>query len=41
MGLNSHLERLFKRKIDLITDGSLSPHIKPYVEKQIRWHEVE
>ena len=41
MGLNSHLEQLFKRKIDLITDGSLSRHIKPYVEKQIRWHEVE
>jgi len=41
MGLNSHLERLFRKKIDLITDGSLSPYIKPYVEKQVRWHEVE
>jgi predicted nucleotidyltransferase len=40
IGLNSHLERLFKKKIDLITDGSLSPHIKPYVEKQIRWHQA-
>jgi uncharacterized protein len=41
MGLNFHLERLFRKKIDLITDGSLSPYIKPYVEKQVRWHEVE
>jgi predicted nucleotidyltransferase len=41
MGLNSELERLFRKKIDLITDGSLSPYIKPYVEKQVRWHEVE
>ena len=41
MGLNSHLERLFRKKIDLITDGSLSPYIKPFVEKQVGWHEVE
>lgn len=41
IGLNAHLERLFKKKIDLITDGSLSPYIKPYVEKQVRWHEVQ
>ena len=41
MGLSSHLERLFQKKIDLITDGSLSPYIKPYVDKQVRWHEVQ
>lgn len=41
MGLSFHLERLFKKKIDLITEGSLSPYIKPYVDKQVQWHEVE
>ena len=40
-GLHSHLEQLFKKRIDLITDGSLSPYIKPYVDKQVRWHEVQ
>lgn len=41
MGLSFHLERLFKKKIDLITEGSLSPYIKPYVDKQVHWHEVQ
>jgi predicted nucleotidyltransferase len=41
MGLAYYLEGLFRKKIDLITNGSLSPHIQPYVEKQLRWHEVK
>jgi predicted nucleotidyltransferase len=40
MGLANYLEGLFRKKVDLITDGNLSPHIQPYVEKQIKWHEV-
>jgi len=40
MGLALYLEKLFGKKVDLITDGNLSPYIKPYVEKEVRWHEV-
>ncbi|MFH1453921.1 MAG: nucleotidyltransferase family protein [Armatimonadota bacterium] len=34
------LENLFKRKVDLITKDSLSPYVKPYVKKEVKWHEV-
>ena len=39
MDLVSVLEDLFGRKVDLITPGSLSPHIQPYVEKEVKWYE--
>lgn len=35
------LEDLFGRRIELITSGSLSPYIQPYVEKEIKWYETE
>lgn len=38
--LNTSLERLLRRKVELVTDGSLSPHIKPFVDKEVAWHEV-
>ena len=41
MGLSSRLERLFGRKIDLVTPVGLSVHIRPFVEKEVRWHEVK
>lgn len=41
MGLSNYLEGHFKRKIELITDGSLSPYIKPYVEKEVVWYETK
>jgi hypothetical protein len=41
MGLSDHLENLFGRKVELITNGSLSPYIQPYVEKEIKWYETE
>lgn len=37
--LASVLEDLFGRKVDLITIGSLSPHIQPYIEKEVKWYE--
>ena len=37
--LVSILEDLFGRKVDLITIGSLSPYIQPYVEKEVKWYE--
>lgn len=40
MDLSFYLERLFRKKVDLVTPMGLSPYIKPYVEKQVRWHEV-
>lgn len=40
MDLSFSLERLFRRKVDLITPMSLSPQMKPHVEKEVRWHEV-
>ena len=41
MGLTSRLERLFGRKIDLITPVGISVYIRPFVEKEVRWYEVK
>ncbi|HHT9125228.1 MAG TPA: nucleotidyltransferase family protein [Candidatus Brocadiia bacterium] len=41
MDLAFYLEDLFGRKVKLITNGSLSPYIQPYVEKEIKWYETE
>ena len=41
MDLTFYLEELFGRKIELITNGNLSPYIQPYVEKEVKWHETE
>jgi len=35
MDLVFTLEELFKKKISLVTPGSLSPYLKPYIEKEI------
>jgi len=40
MELVFFLEDLFGRKVDLITPGSLSPYIFPYVEKEVKWYET-
>jgi hypothetical protein len=40
MGLASHLERLLRKKVDLITNSGLSAHLKPYVDQEVMWHEV-
>ena len=39
--LNFSLERLFRRKVELVTRPSLSPHMKPFVENEVAWHEVQ
>jgi len=41
MDLAFFLEDLFSRKVELITNGSLSPYILPYIEKEIKWYETE
>ncbi len=40
MDLVFSLEKYLGRKVDVITKGSLSPYIRPYVEKEVRWYEV-
>jgi predicted nucleotidyltransferase len=40
MELAFSLEKLLGKKVDLVTNGSLSPHIRSYVEKEVRWCEV-
>lgn len=41
MDLVFFLEDLFGKKVEIITDGSLSPYIQPYVEKEVKWYETE
>ncbi|MDI6776204.1 MAG: nucleotidyltransferase family protein [Syntrophales bacterium] len=40
MDLVFSLEKYLGRRVDVITEGSLSPYIRPYVEKEVRWYEV-
>lgn len=41
MDLSFFLEDLFSRKVELITNGSLSPYIEQYIEKEVKWYETE
>jgi len=41
MDLIFFLEDLFGRKVELITEGNLSPYIQPYVEREVKWFETE
>jgi predicted nucleotidyltransferase len=40
MDLAFSLENLFNKKVELITNGNLSPYIQPYVEKEVQWYET-
>ena len=39
MNLSRYLQALFTRNVDLVTTGSLSPHIRPLVEREVTWIE--
>ena len=39
MSLIDYLEGLFGRKVDLVTQKSLSPYLRPIVEKEVVWCE--
>jgi len=39
ISLTEYLEKLFGRKVELITKDSLSPYIKPYIERKIIWRQ--
>ncbi len=41
MDLVFSLEKYLGRKVDIVTEGSLSPYIRPYVEKEVTWYEVK
>jgi uncharacterized protein len=41
MDLAFTLEELFGRKVDLVTNGNLSPYIKPYIDEEVIWCETE
>lgn len=38
--LSVALERLFHKRIELVTDHALSPRMRPFVEKEVVWHDV-
>lgn len=40
MDLVFSLEKYLGKKVDIVTEGSLSPYIRPYVEKEVKWYEV-
>lgn len=40
MSLAFSLEKLFGRHVDLVTPDGLSNHIRPYIEKEVVWHEA-
>jgi hypothetical protein len=40
MDLAFYLEELFDRRVELITNGNLSPYIQPYVDKEVKWYET-
>lgn len=39
-GTATYLENLFKRPVDLVTSNSISPYIKPYIEKEIQYVQI-
>lgn len=34
------LEKIFGRKVDLLTEKGISPYILPYVQNEVRWYEA-
>lgn len=39
VGLADYLEALFRRKVDLLTEASVSDLMRPYIEKDVIWIE--
>ena len=40
MNLAFYLEELFRRKVGLLTPESISPYIKPYIEKEAVYERI-
>ena len=41
LALHEELKNIYGRKIELVTSNGMSKYIKPFVEKEIKWQEVE
>ena len=41
MDLSFKLEDLFNKKIDLVTENSISSYIKPMIQDEFKWYETE
>ena len=35
------LERIFNRKVDLLTERGISPYMLPYIKNEVQWYEAE
>jgi len=40
MDLTNFLEKIFHKKVDLLTSEMISPYIKPYVSKEVKYLET-
>ena len=40
MDLAFYLEKLLGKRVELITEGGMSHRIRPFVDKEVKWHEV-
>ena len=40
MELAFELEKLFNRKVDLLTEKGISPYILPYINNEVQWYEA-
>jgi len=38
--LTFELEKLFNRKVELLTEEGISPYILPYIKKEVQWYEA-
>lgn len=38
--LSFELEKIFNRKIDLLTEKGISPYILPYIKNEVQWYEA-
>lgn len=34
------LERIFNRKVDLLTEQGISPYMLPYIKNEVQWYEA-
>lgn len=39
-GTATYLEEVLKRPVDLVTSGSISPYLKPYIEKEVQYVQI-
>ncbi len=40
MELAFELEKIFNRKVDLLTEKGISPYILPYINNEVKWYEA-